>query len=215
VPAHDADVPVLRDHVARTIGDKPTGWPGGWPGEIEAALIDAVFSVRARYGDRARETGVYGAVMRWRRHRGFPADDLNVLRDTAPVDLAEQLENRGKLARHLKAEVVVDAADRMVRAGVRSSADFAAHQPEARTAYLETPGCGPVTWAYLRMLLGVDDVKADTWVMRFVRDAVPGVQSPDRAAALVKAVAADLSVEAHTLDHAIWRYQRAAATAAP
>jgi hypothetical protein len=30
-----------------------TAWPGGYPGEVEAALIDAVLSIRARYGSEA------------------------------------------------------------------------------------------------------------------------------------------------------------------
>jgi len=47
----------LHQYVVETIGDRPGSWPGGWPGEIEAALIDAVFSVRAHYGHRAKKNG--------------------------------------------------------------------------------------------------------------------------------------------------------------
>lgn len=57
----------LHAYVPATIGDQLPAWPGGWPVEIEAALVDAVFSVRARYGRRELgiATGVYGVVQRW------------------------------------------------------------------------------------------------------------------------------------------------------
>ena len=84
---------------------------------------------------------------------------------------------------------------------------------DARTAYLSVKGCGPVTWSYFRMLLGFEDVKPDTWVMRFVRDAVPGVASTQAASELVHEVAALMGVSPTDLDHAIWRYQRAHAPA--
>ena len=68
---------------ARIKGDeselKKFTWPGGWPGEIEAALIDAVFSIRARYG--TGENGVRGVVKRWRDERGDVLDDLRALAD--------------------------------------------------------------------------------------------------------------------------------------
>ena len=63
------------------------------------------------------------------------------------------------------------------------------------------------------MLLGVEDVKPDTWVMRFVRDRLPHVQNTDAASELVKAVAERMNVRATDLDHAIWRHQRSVGTA--
>jgi hypothetical protein len=43
------DVAKVREHAEATIGCDPeqwTKWPGGWRGDIESALIDAVFSAR-------------------------------------------------------------------------------------------------------------------------------------------------------------------------
>ena len=59
---------------------------------------------------------------------------------------------------------------------IRTANDFREHQDEARRAYLSVKGCGPVTRAYLRMLTNVDDVKADTWIKRYVHDKVPDMQ---------------------------------------
>jgi hypothetical protein len=91
------DAAALRSHIDSTIGASSAGWPGGWPGNIELALIDVIFSVRARYGDRARMTGVYGAVSRWREHRRGQADDLHVLAATPEVEV-RGITNAGRLA---------------------------------------------------------------------------------------------------------------------
>jgi hypothetical protein len=198
----------LHRHVLQTIGTSPATWPGGWPGEIEAALLDAVFSVRARYGSRTKGTGVFGAVTRWRDRAEGPADDLRRL---AAVDEDELrgATNHGRLSGRSKAAVVIDAAGALVDAGVAHADDLPARMVDARAAYLSVKGCGPVTWAYFRMLLGFEDVKPDTWVMRFVREAVPEVKTNETASQLIHEVAALIGVSPTDLDHAIWRYQRA------
>jgi hypothetical protein len=197
----------LYKHVLETIGDAPEGWPGGWPGQIEAALIDAIFSIRARYGNRSRGTGVYGAVARWRDHRPADADDLTILAAT-PEPQLRAITNSGKLAGRTKAQVTLDAAKALVDIGVVRSDDLQGREEEARRAYLSVRGCGPVTWAYFRMLLGYADVKADTWVKRFVQDRLPDVTTHSEVSRLVHAVAARMDVDARQLDHAIWRYRR-------
>ena len=169
--------------VNETIGKEPVDWPGGYPNEVEAALIDAIFSVRAHYGNRQQKTGVYGAVWRWREHRGWAADDLNVLAECDPEVLAG-ITNRGRISRRSKAEVVIDAANSLRGVGVATAADLRTKEDAARGAYLSVKGCGRVTWAYLRMLVGMQDVKADTWVMRFVQDRLPSVTDPSEAAEL-------------------------------
>ena len=56
-------------------------WPGGWPYQIELAVLDAVFSIRARYGKSEEEskpaTGVRRVLDHWRCHRATTnPDDL-------------------------------------------------------------------------------------------------------------------------------------------
>jgi hypothetical protein len=58
------------------------------------------------------------------------------------------------------------------------------------------------------MLLGVDDVKADTWVNRFVSDALGREVTAAESRQLVSAVAKSLKVAEVRLDHAIWSHQR-------
>ncbi len=106
--------------------------------------------------------------------------------------------------------MVIDAAQVLADAGVRRAADFAGRQAAAQAAYLSVKGCGPVTWAYLRMLLGVDDVKADTWVVRFVTAGLGRSVTSSEAQDLVTDVARSMGVPSRDLDHAIWRFQRSA-----
>ncbi|GAB2613970.1 hypothetical protein [Pseudactinotalea suaedae] len=199
---------LLYQHVIETLDTDLGEWPGGYPDAIELALIDAIYSVRARYGDRERKTGVVGVVYRWRTWRAGSTDDLSVLATTSASDLRSVVSNNGRLARRYKAEVVVDAARALLDMDVKTAADFRAAPEGLRSAYLSVKGCGPVTWRYLRMLLGQSDIKPDTWVMKFVREAVPAVGDSDAAAALLTGVADRLRVDTRELDHAIWNYQR-------
>jgi hypothetical protein len=76
-PRHIADV---LAHVDATIG-KPTGWgrwPGSWPGDIESALIDAVFSARAVYKSK-RGRGIHANIVSWQEKRDREIYSLEAL----------------------------------------------------------------------------------------------------------------------------------------
>ncbi|WP_203567566.1 hypothetical protein [Aestuariimicrobium ganziense] len=203
------DEELLRKHVEEVVSDPLPEWPGGWPDDIELALIDAVFSTRAKYGcgggDDRRATGVYAVVLRWKD--AGSRDDLTALADIDPVELLSILDNRSKIAGRTKAEVVVDAAQRLSAVGLRKSGDFTGSD-EQRAAYVGTKGCGPITWAYFGMLLGVEDAKPDTWLVRFTTDALGRQVEPETVRALVKQTAKSMGVSTSRLDHAIWQYQR-------
>lgn len=84
----------IRRLVTQIETDLPrSSWPPvprEWRGEAECALIDAVFSARARYGT-SPSAGVRGIVQRWRNYRGTdrPLDDLRVI--AAFVDRPQEL----------------------------------------------------------------------------------------------------------------------------
>jgi len=91
------DVERVVEHVHDQLPSDGAQWPGGWPGEAEAALLDAVLSIGTVYG--GPETGVRGAVGRWRQHReGVPLDDLDALASITPQDLAGVLDSRQRLS---------------------------------------------------------------------------------------------------------------------
>ncbi len=83
---HDDEVERMLSAIAERIG-APTTWPtypGGYPNEVEAALLDSVFSLSAVYG--SPESGARAVVQRWRLHVGRPLDSLSGM--VAAVDQA-------------------------------------------------------------------------------------------------------------------------------
>ncbi len=173
--------------------------------DVEAALLDTVFSIRARYGSPT--TGVRAVVHRWMKHRGGRADDLSVLAAADPTVVREVLSNNAKGSGRYKADIVVDAAARFSAVGLVHAADFTG-AADQRAAYLGVKGCGRVTWPYFGMLLGASNSKPDTWIMRYVRAVLGDKTSTERARALINQAADALGVDASRLDHAIWSYAR-------
>ncbi|MGC4935955.1 hypothetical protein ACLQ3C_19995 [Gordonia sp. DT30] len=201
------EISTLDGFIADRIGFDLPPWPGGWPGEIEAALLDAVFSIQARYG--SENSGVRAVVKKWKSRSGHGerADDLAALAAVAPTQLAEIVQNNAKASGRLKAEIVVDAATKLSSVGLQHAEDLD-NSDAQRKAYLSVKGCGPVTWAYFGMLLGRPDVKADTWILRFVKAALGQTVSPSYAREMIVAIARERGVDATKLDHAIWKYAR-------
>ncbi|MDJ0008206.1 hypothetical protein [Gordonia alkanivorans] len=197
----------LDDYITAALGNGFQAWPGGWPGEIEAALVDAVFSIRARYG--GPESGVRGVVKRWRERDGRTGkiDDLEALAAADPVEFVRTVNNSAQASGRLKGEIVVDAANALTAVGLRHASDFT-NSIEQKNAYLSVKGCGSVTWSYFGMLLGEADVKADTWIVRFVEKALARPARTEEARELLATVATMRDVSATALDHAVWEYAR-------
>ncbi len=203
-----SDLDVLLTAIDR---DLPPGtwkpWPGGWPGEIEAALIDAVLSIRASYGSQSN--GVRGAVTRYRAARGGESlDDLTMLAAYDDAELRDVLDNRQLTSGTPKASAIAAAARALVQAGVRHATDLVAGSQAHRAAYCSVHGLGWITWNYFTMLLGHPGVKADTWVVRYVTEAVRHPVTPEESADLVTGAAGKLGVSPTDLDHAIWDFMR-------
>src|SRR4051794_33878188 len=160
------------DKVINAAGKVPAAeYPGGWPEEIEAALLDAVLSVQARYGTPS--SGVRAGVARYRNHQGGrPLDDLTVLATHTADDLQTIIGNKQQVSGRPKAAAVVEAAARLVDAGVQQAADLDPANASHKQAYTSVHGLGPITWEYFGMCLDKPGVKADTWIIRFVEEAV-------------------------------------------
>lgn len=187
-------------------------WPGGYPGRLDLALVDAVMSIRFRYG-RARAdgtwTGARGAVLRYEKHTQeiSAPERMTYLASQDPVAL-ERILNRQKVhAGKTKAFAIIEAAKRFTELGITEPTHLDPTDADHRALYLGVSGLGPVTWEYFTMLLNHEGVKADTWITQFVGRAVgqralAGVV----AGALVKDAAEKLKVRQKDLDYAIWNF---------
>lgn len=200
----------FADHVrANTSPSDPAAWTPGWPGEVEAALLDAAFSARASYG--GPETGVRRVVSRWRAHRGAgQLDDLGALVAFAhePDELAEILGNRQRVAGNstTKAHAVALAAAALHDLGVRSAEDL--DDDAHRTSFTAVTGLGPKTWECALFTVGRRTLDSLLHFMAFGSDALGRELCDAEAEILMHEAAARLGVELAAFEHAVWRYQR-------
>lgn len=203
------DLRPLLTQTDAEIGTGPGVWPGGYPGEIEACLLDAVLSIRARYGASAG-TGVRRRVSEYRaaENRG-DVDDLAMLAEKSEAGLLPCTGQQKLSGGASKASAVITAATALRAVDVRHAADLADRHDEAKRAYCSVKGLGWVTFEYFTMLAGHPEVKADTWVVRYVARAVGHTVDARTARTLVHDAAAARGHEASALDHAIWKHERA------
>ncbi|MEV7573331.1 hypothetical protein AB0P28_09570 [Pseudarthrobacter sp. NPDC089323] len=177
---------------------------------MDLALVDAVMSIRFRYGKERNGvwTGARGAVQRYQRHTEHvaPRDKMRHLASQDPLAL-ERVLNRQKVhSGKTKAAAIVEAAQRFVDIGVTEASHLVTDKAEHRQQYTGVSGLGPVTWEYFTMLLSHDGVKADTWITKFVSRAIQQRVSAAQASELVKKAAQNLGVDQKELDQAIWNY---------
>ena len=197
----------LVNSIKSTVLKEPLpSWPGGWKGEAEAAVIDAVCSIQARYGGPT--TGVRRHVNDWRQHRDQPIiDDLSRLMGLPTWNAHRDRPLNSKTAGRLKSDVIADVAERFTTRGITTSQHLLEHD-QAESIWRSTRGLGYATWRYVLLLLGTDTVKPDSMLTRFVSGVLQrNVAAPD-VTELVTAAAHAMGIPPHLLDHAIWQYER-------
>jgi hypothetical protein len=195
----------------------------GYPGSLALCVLDAIWSVNARYPI------VRGVIQRYRnqwRFQGSPDEDglpelLAMYDALGGVDLfIDEVGIRNRVSTQpgamYKGEAVFRAATELHNLGVDTAeqfrlADGAQLGGQAKDAWCAIPGQGSgVSWRYLRMLTGLPDVKPDRMVIRFLAAALSVEErsvAPDRAVALVQAAAKHFGIDQRALDHEIWEYQ--------
>jgi hypothetical protein len=179
------DVAKVLAHIETTIGE-PYGWekwPGGWIGDIEAALIDAVFSAWAVYRSE-RGRGVYANVVEWRQARDRQSYSLDAL--IAEIDAAGVLKWARKFGNlqvsarrpasapsaSSKAAAVRQAACVLLGHGINEASQIDMSNAMSVTLALRAvPGIGYATASYFLMLLGAPGVKPDRMIHRFLKEA--------------------------------------------
>ncbi|MBW8172942.1 hypothetical protein K0651_07765 [Ornithinimicrobium sp. Arc0846-15] len=189
-------------------------YPGGWPDEIEAALIDAVLTIRAKYGQP--HNGVRGAVARYRDHVGvWSLDSLSRLADYDQEELAGLLGAQRTSGRS-KSSAIIEAAQNLRTAGVETASDLTQNNAQYMKHYVRVHGLGKVTWEYFTMLVGKPGVKADRWIVRWVAATLGRKRvSSEEARELIVAAQEQMHQDSPEtapaltqLDHAIWDHVR-------
>jgi hypothetical protein len=218
----DVDLNKMLDAITASIGSKETWppYPGGYPQEIEAALLDSVFSLSAVYG--SAETGARAVVKRWRDHVGRPLNSLSALVADVegaggPQEFRVILKNNAIAVPNskdqpTKAAAVYGVARTLTQFGVDAADDVRTKNAEdpkgLYRAITKERGVGEAGATYFLMLLGIQGVKADVMIRRFVAQAL-GVADvePAQSQDLVAAAAGALEVDLLSLDYAIWDYE--------
>ncbi|MEU5566146.1 hypothetical protein [Micromonospora musae] len=220
------DADRLATFVRQVLGPPPT-WrpmPPGYPDSLALAVIDGIWSMGVRY------KAVENVVGRYRRHRREAGGDPN--RDGVrelvqhyeqvggPERFAEQVDNRQRVSTHpgavLKAEAVYRAGLSLQAVGIETceqlrTAATGSDKARVKSVWLAVPGqASGISWRYLLMLAGLPGVKPDRMIRRFVARALDRADVPPEAAGcLVEKAAELLDVSPTSLDHEIWRHERA------
>jgi hypothetical protein len=184
---------------------------------IALCLIDAVFSIRAKYASVRRVVTHYCTITGVRDEGLDAVDTPSHIEHTLPaflrqVELHRDPEhlfstNKAKSGGRLKSELCVEVAQRLVAEGIQSRSDLVQNfdDAKAKTAWIGTHGLGWITWQYFGSLNGLQQVKPDTHVVAYVRDVLGRSVTPGEVDLLVKGAAGALSVPVRALEHSIWR----------
>lgn len=194
-------------------------YQGGWRNEIGTALVDAVYSIRAKYNASDPAKGVSGRVRAFREKYPETRNNLSAVAKLGEERIREVMGNT-KTGRRPKSVCVVEAAQTLMHLAppiVTADDALSAGTETVTRAYTSVKGLGPVTAEYFQMHLGVPGVKADRMIIRFGERALlaDGLEE-----ALSPGEARDLIINAYEIDprgaanlsafeHAIWRVESA------
>jgi hypothetical protein len=206
------------------------GWPNltaptGYPDGLALCIVDSIWSMGVRYG------AVENVLREYRtwldpRQRSLAdrrsATELVTDIETAggPAAFADLVKNHGRTSTRngvLKSEAVYEAAIALSRLGVTTTSRlrevFA--EPEVEEAWRRVHGQrSGISWHYLRILAGIEDIKADRMICRFV--ATASGQSAVAPAAAYRAMhdaydiprAENPALTLRAIDNAAWQSQR-------
>ena len=226
MPDQDArsDVDKMVQACTERLGP-PSDWKPfpGYPNSLALSVLDAIWSINARY---VITRGVIERYVVRRRWQGDPEEDglpelLAFYEAMGGVDhFIDEVGTRNRVSTQpgavRKGDAVHRAAVALHDLGIDTAAQFREADgstlgDQAKQAWLDIPGQGSgISWRYLRMLTGLPDVKPDRMVLRFVAGVLDVEESAvglDQAVGLVEATAQRFDIDPPALDHEIWEYQ--------
>lgn len=199
--------------------------PDGYRDGLALCVIDSVQSTGVRY------RSVEKVVARYRAYRREQGGDPN--RDGAaellrtfdeldgPDGWANKIGNNNRTSTRsgvLKSQAIRDAARVLDAAGIgdtdllRRVVEDDAQLEQVRKAWCAVKGQrSGITWHYMLMLAGIEGVKPDRMICRFVADSLGlsrRVVTPPFALEIVTAAAKEMGMSPTDLDHGVWQFQR-------
>ena len=219
----DADVAKMV-HACQEFLMPPQEWKSlpGYPDSLALSVLDAIWSINVRY------QVTRGVIERYkmRRWQGSPDEDglpelLTFYERIGGIDaFIDEVGTRNRVSTQphamRKGAAVHQAATALHDFGVDTAEQFRIADRsdlgnQLKEVWLAIPGQrSGISWRYLRMLVGLPDVKPDRMILRFIASALrldEASISADRAVTLVQATAAHFDVDQRALDHEIWEYQ--------
>jgi hypothetical protein len=192
--------------------------PDGYPTSLGMCVLDSIWSMGVNYNrhvepvlDRYRDirSSTAGGVS------DTPAMLAQTIRDCGGSEsFAAEVKSRHRTSTRngiLKAEAVQRAATVLADAGIETSQDLGRANDDIRVSWLGIPGQrSGVSWRYFQMLAGVEGIKPDRMIHRFIVHATGGPVSNTEAVDILGRAQQRLPAPRPTLrqfDHAIWRHE--------
>lgn len=200
--------------------------PSGYRDGLALCIVDSVQSTGVTYSSVERVVDRYRAYRRRGRSGDPNSDGVPELLATfeelgGPDGWASQIGNRNRTSTRngvLKAEAIRDAAQTLAAEGIKTTAALRdAAGDEDRLARVGaawravTGQISGITWHYAQMLAGIQGVKPDRMICRFVADSLRLPRkdvATEFAGVIVTAAATEMGMLPTDLDHAIWQWQR-------
>ncbi len=224
-------VQAVESHLRKQIGPEASlVTPPGYA-HLSLAVIDSIWSLNARYTTVERVLAAHTASIdsdisdpaTWPLSAGQRKDYQEYLLlalllrcEKADGERLAAEEFGGYLsrtpgARTYKADAVKAAVKTLIEHDIGRREDLVQnHTDDIKRAWLSIPGLGPTSWRYLLNLSGIEEIKPDRMVVRFVQAATGTRSSPAEAADLLEGAAKNLHgsrVSLRAVDHTVWRHQ--------
>lgn len=200
--------------------------PRGYPDSLALCIIDSVQSTMVKYSTVEKVVDNYRA---YRRDQGGDANTDGVRELIATFaelnghePWADRIGTRNRtspsMGAPLKSYAIEAEGNALIGSGIvtvqqlRDAAKDPNELERVKTEWLKVPGQrSGVTWHYFLMLAGIQGIKPDRMILRFVAkslDVELRTVTPKFCVELLRAVAPEVGMDTTDLDYAIWNYQR-------
>ncbi|WP_237080294.1 hypothetical protein [Mycobacteroides abscessus] len=200
--------------------------PDGYRDGLALCVIDSVQSTGVTYSSVENVVARYRAYRRERSgdpNRDGVAELLGTVDELdGPDGWASRIGNSNRTSTRggvLKSQAIRDAARVLDAAGIRNTdllrkvaEQDGAQLEQVRKAWCAVTGQrSGITWHYMLMLAGIEGVKPDRMICRFIADSLGLPRrsvTPPFAMEILTTAAKEMGMSPTDLDHGVWQFQR-------